>query len=260
MPALMASPTGVVKVVSVGLELITVVAMPLAFAAMAVFMYDTISVGSEVAEPPHFGVGSPSSAAASFLPKIVGTKNGFVVTWLTNQNSQAGTFGKFPARFLAALAGVLDDPQAVSRAEAAAVALNRPVPASSLRRVGPSFMLSVSTASSTFGSTFLIAILQKSSVRQGSAPRGAYDPGPTWRSAPASSPGGRPGKRLSRTVRAPHSSRWVPGHGSRSETPGVAPSCTARPAPGAAEASPVPVFRLAAAASPCRWLCRSLNC
>src|SRR5215472_7455192 len=146
-------------------------------------------------DPPHFGVGRPSSAAASLVPEIVGTKNRFVVTWLTNQNCHAGVAGKLPAVFFAAFAVVLDVLHAASRAEAAALALTRPVPPSSVRRVGPSFMFSVSTASSTLGSTFLIAILQKSSVRQGSAPRGAYGPGPTWRAAPASSPHGRPGKR-----------------------------------------------------------------
>src|ERR1700757_3042208 len=107
----------------------------------------------EFCERPHFGVGRPSSAGASLVPEIVGTKNRLVVTWLTNQNCHAGVFGKFPTVFLAALAGVLDDPQAVSSAEAAADARNTPVPASSLRRVGPSFMFSVSIASSTLGST-----------------------------------------------------------------------------------------------------------
>src|SRR5580700_8999080 len=123
----------------------------------------------EFCEPPHFGLGMPSRAAASAKPFWVGTKNRFVVTWLVNQNCHAGVFGKFPATFLAALAVLLDEAHAVSSADAAAVALMSPVPLSSLRRVGPSFMFSVSTASSTLGSTFLIAILQKSSVRQGSA-------------------------------------------------------------------------------------------
>src|SRR5215469_9918233 len=146
-------------------------------------------------EPPHFGVGRPRSAAASLVPEIVGTKNRLVVTWLTNQNCHAGDFGKFPTVVLAASAVVLDPPQAVIKAEAAAEALNSPVPASSLRRVGPSFMFSVSIASSTFGSTSLIAILQKSCVRQGSAPRGASELGAKWRAAPASSPGGQHRKR-----------------------------------------------------------------
>src|ERR1700740_77804 len=98
----------------------------------------------EFCEPPHFGVGRPSSAAASLVPEMVGTKNRFVVTWLTNQNCHAGALGKLPTVFLAALAVVLDPPQAVIRHEAPAEALKSPVPASSLRRVGPSFMFSVS--------------------------------------------------------------------------------------------------------------------
>jgi hypothetical protein len=61
----------------------------------------------------------------------VGTKNRFVVTWLTNQNCQAGVFGKFPMAPEAAdavelpllLLALLDELHAASRAEAAAVAL-----------------------------------------------------------------------------------------------------------------------------------------
>jgi hypothetical protein len=48
----------------------------------------------------------------------------------------------------------LDEVHAAISAEAAAVALNRPAPSSSLRRVGPSFMFRVSIASSTTGSIF----------------------------------------------------------------------------------------------------------
>ena len=59
-------------------------------------------------------------------------------------------------------AELLDELHAVSRAEAAAVALTRPAPVSSLRRDGPSFMFSVCIASSTLGSIFLIADLQLS--------------------------------------------------------------------------------------------------
>src|SRR5690349_21545935 len=57
-----------------------------------------------------------------------------------------------------------EDPHAVSSAAAAALALTSPVPVSSVRRDGPSFMFSVSIASSTFGSTFLIAIPQRSRI------------------------------------------------------------------------------------------------
>ena len=115
----------------------------------------------ELIDPPHFGVGRPSSLAASLIPFWVGTKNGFVVTWLTNQNCQAGVAGKFPATAFAddaAAVGAalleLDEVQAAMSAEAAAVALNSPAPSISRRRVGPSFMFRVSIASSTTGSIF----------------------------------------------------------------------------------------------------------
>src|SRR5262249_54978571 len=124
-------------------------------------------------DPPHLGVGMLSRAAASFVPEIVGTKNRFVVTWLTNQNCHAGVLGKFPATLLVVLFAGADDPHAVSSADAAALALTRPVLVSSFRRVGPSFMLSVSIASSTLGSTFLIAILQDGFVKQGNFRRAA---------------------------------------------------------------------------------------
>src|SRR5215831_14188291 len=149
MPASIAFLTGVVNEVA----LITVVAMPAALPEIAVLKYVTISVALEVVDPPNFGAGRSSSAAASFMPFWVGTKNRFVVTWLTNQNCHAGVAGKLPAVFFAAFAVVLDVLHAASRAEAAALALTRPVPPSSVRRVGPSFMFSVSTASSTLGST-----------------------------------------------------------------------------------------------------------
>src|SRR5450756_1465509 len=48
---------------------------------------------------------------------------------------------------------LLDELQAVSSADAAAVALTSPAPAISRRRVGLSLMLRVSIASSTFGAT-----------------------------------------------------------------------------------------------------------
>ena len=101
------------------------------------------------------GVGRSRSAAASARPYWVGVKNGFVVTWLTNQNCHFGVLGKLPATFLVSEPLLLEDEvQAEISADAAAVALNSPAPFSSLRRAGPSFMLRVSTASSTTGSTF----------------------------------------------------------------------------------------------------------
>src|SRR5215467_4944738 len=157
MPAFMAFFTGVVNAV----ELITATAIPFAFAEMAALVALTISGTLEFAEPTKEGLGIPSSAAASCSPYWVGTKNGLVVTWLTKVNFHGGVDGKFPAAELAGLVLLLPlllvDEQAASSAEAAAVALTRPVPVSSLRRVGPSFMLSVWIASSTLGSTSLIA-------------------------------------------------------------------------------------------------------
>src|SRR5258708_7601668 len=139
----------------------------------------------ELCEPPHFGFGRPRRAAASANPNCVGAKNRFVVAWLTNQNCQAGVFGKFPT---AAAAGE-DEPlvalpvalavelevQAASSADAAAVALTRPVPASSRPRVGPSCMLSVCMASSTLGLIFFMGPPCSPSRRNSSA-----HPRPRW--------------------------------------------------------------------------------
>jgi hypothetical protein len=132
----------------------------------------------EFCEPPHFGFGRPSRAAASAKPNWVGTKNRFVVTWLTNQNCHGGVFGKLPATPAAAaavdpplLVVLLDEVHAARRAEAAAVALTSPVPASSLRLDGPSFMFSVCIASSTLGSIFFIADLQLSPLKGNSVGR-----------------------------------------------------------------------------------------
>ena len=63
------------------------------------------------------------------------------------------------------LLALLDELHAASRAEAAAVALTRPAPVSSLRRDAPSFMFSVCIASSTLGSIFFIADLQLSPLK-----------------------------------------------------------------------------------------------
>src|ERR1700744_1124278 len=128
----------------------------------------------ELGSPPQFGVGRPSRAAASEYPYLVGVKNSFVSAWFTNQNFQPGVFGKFPATaaapdsdiFTVPLLLLLDpDVHAASSAEAAPAALTRPVPASSLRRDGPSFMFSVCISSSTLGSIFFIADLQLSPLK-----------------------------------------------------------------------------------------------
>src|SRR6516162_4154305 len=155
MPPCMALATGVVNAVA----LITATAMPFAFAEIAAFVALTICGTLEVCDPVQAGLGIPSSAAASAKPYWVGTKNGLVVTWLTKVNFHGGVDGKFPAADFAVLVLplLLVEEQAASSAEAAAVALTRPVPVSSFRRVGPSFMLSVWIASSTLGSTSLIA-------------------------------------------------------------------------------------------------------
>src|SRR5712691_1497101 len=161
MPFDSALAVGVVNAV----VLITATAIPLTPAEIAAVIALSICGMFELAEPAHCGVGIPSRAAASCSPYWVGTKNGFVVTWLTKVNFHFGVLGKFPATSFAPVPppvlvdAVLAELHAVSSADAAAVALTRPVPVSSRRRVGPSFMFSVSIASSTLGSTFLIAVL-----------------------------------------------------------------------------------------------------
>src|ERR1700722_3072148 len=108
----------------------TVVAMPGEVAAMAA-LSEVRSVGTvgwvEVA-PVQDGVGMPSRAAASAKPYRVGVKNALSVTWLTKVNFHLGVVGKSPAVSLAALAVLVDELHAAIRADAAAVALTRPVP------------------------------------------------------------------------------------------------------------------------------------
>src|SRR5215467_6955599 len=155
MPSFMAFAVGVLKAV----ELTTAIAIPFAFDVMAELVALTMSGTLALSEPVQAGLGIPSSAAASCSPYWVGTKNGLVVTWLTKVNFHGGVDGKFPTDELEVLVLplLLVEEQAASSAEAAAVALTRPVPVSSFRRVGPSFMFSVWIASSTLGSTSLIA-------------------------------------------------------------------------------------------------------
>ena len=70
-------------------------AIPSALPAIAASKASTISGMSEVSEPVHWNE-VPSSAEASSMPYWVGTKNGFVVTWLTNTKFHSGVSGKLP--------------------------------------------------------------------------------------------------------------------------------------------------------------------
>src|SRR5688572_28270818 len=124
----------------------TASARPSDLLVMAVLQASTISATTELTEPVHW-YSSPSSLQASSAPYWVGTKNGFVVTWHTNANFHFGVCGKLPT---APAAGVLSSPHAASNADAANVALARPVPANSRRRV-TGLRSRLSTASSTLG-------------------------------------------------------------------------------------------------------------
>src|SRR5919107_2595483 len=73
----------------------TATAMPSALPEMAVFIASTISLATDCSEPVHCDV-VPSSACASSMPYWVGTKKGFVVTWLTKTKFHSGVSGKLP--------------------------------------------------------------------------------------------------------------------------------------------------------------------
>src|ERR1700760_936773 len=140
----------------------TVVAMPGEPAVTAALKADSMveTVGWVDSSPVQAGVSMPSRAAASWKPYWVGVKKALSVTWLTKVNFHLGVVGKLPATSFADDVGLapleLDELQAAISAEAAAVALNRPAPSSSRRRLGPSFMFRVSIASSTTGSIFFL--------------------------------------------------------------------------------------------------------
>jgi hypothetical protein len=70
-------------------------AMASAFAVIAAFSAFTISDAIDVCDPVHW-YAQPSIAQASAMPYWVGTKNGFVVTWLTNTNLHSGCLGRPP--------------------------------------------------------------------------------------------------------------------------------------------------------------------
>src|SRR5579872_6798013 len=72
-------------------------AMPSTLAAMAVFIAFTISATLLLTDPVHWNW-QLNRRAASCAPYCVGTKNGFVVTWLTNVNRHRGWPGYGLAR------------------------------------------------------------------------------------------------------------------------------------------------------------------
>src|SRR5260370_13037211 len=111
MPEDKAASTGALTATGSMIE--TAIRSPLA--AMAVFIALTMSATILFAEPVRWYL-HPTRAKASEGPYGVGTKNGLVVTWLTNTKFHCGWLGKCPSP-----AGVVDDgllvpPQASSKA------------------------------------------------------------------------------------------------------------------------------------------------
>src|SRR3954465_11033429 len=95
-------------------------AMPSTFALIALLNALTISLTFALSEPVHW-YEQPSSLQASSAPYFVGTKNGFVVTWLTNVNFSSSPSPNTPLAgvppFCAAfdVVDLLSPPQAFSR-------------------------------------------------------------------------------------------------------------------------------------------------
>src|SRR6476620_9258166 len=79
----------------------TATAIPAAFALIAALKAFSISPTSAFSEPVH-EYEQLMIAPASDAPYCVGTKNGFVVTWLTNTNLHFGWLGYAPLRPAAA--------------------------------------------------------------------------------------------------------------------------------------------------------------
>src|SRR5215211_1287389 len=103
-------------------------AMPSTPAVIALFIALTISLTLLDCEPVHW-YSQPKSLHASSAPYLVGTKNGFVVTWLTKVNLYSGCVPKMSAASPWAL---VEPPPQASIAIAAAAA---PAPVSAVRRV-----------------------------------------------------------------------------------------------------------------------------
>src|SRR3954447_5067300 len=112
--------------------------MPSAPPVTAVLNALTISLTLLFSEPVHW-YEQPSSLHASSAPYFVGTKNGLVVTWLTNTNFRLPFDPKMPAAgvpldwlvWALVVAGLLLPPHA----EMMAVARPAPAPVSAVRRV-----------------------------------------------------------------------------------------------------------------------------
>jgi hypothetical protein len=115
-------------------------AIPSALPVMAVFIALTISLTSLVFEPCQSNL-VLNSALASCAPYWVGTKNGFVVTWLTNTKRYLGVDGKSPgpplsSALLLSLSS-LDLPQAATAAATAAPPPSRAERCKNERRAMP---------------------------------------------------------------------------------------------------------------------------
>src|SRR5919112_6437706 len=113
-------------------------AMPSTFALTALLKAFTISLTLLLSDPVHW-YEQPSSLQASSAPYLVGTKNGFVVTWLTNTNFSLPFDPKMPAAGVPldwlVWALVVDGELLPPHAEMMAVARPAPAPASAVRRV-----------------------------------------------------------------------------------------------------------------------------
>src|SRR4051812_12037118 len=113
--------------------------MPSAPPVTAVLNALTISLTLLFSEPVHW-YEQPSSLHASSAPYFVGTKNGLVVTWLTNTNFRLPFAPKMPAAglpldWLVLWAFVVDGLLLPPHAEMMAVARPAPAPVSAVRRV-----------------------------------------------------------------------------------------------------------------------------
>src|ERR1700683_1353550 len=112
MPAFSAFSTGTLKAVL----LISETAIPSAPDVTAVLIALTIWSMFSLSEPVH-SYEQPSSLHASAMPYCVGTKNEFVVTWLTTTNLYDGCEPKMPEEPPPPLLALdeFDDPQALSK-------------------------------------------------------------------------------------------------------------------------------------------------